>query len=97
MVATKLAQMYERKLFTQYQTEVQLHHPMFFERLRAVCPCLTRPDIWICMLMRLGLTVDEIKFQLKLEEGSYYNRCWKLRKKLGLNEGENLALFLMAL
>ncbi len=45
----------------------------------------------------LGLTVDEIEFQLKLEEGSFYNRRSQLRKKFGLKEGEKLALFLMAL
>ena len=89
--------MFERKPQSFYEGEVQRQHPNFFAKLRNICPSLNVEDVKVCIFVRLHIEPEEIMLLFRERSGVYYNHRSRLRKKLGLKKGENLAFFLMAL
>lgn len=72
-------------------------HPSFFEKLQSGYPELTNNDIKLCAYFRIGLSVKEISRILSISPESVRTNRYRLRKKLFLNDDENLDDFINSL
>ena len=78
-----------------FRQNFDLIHKNFFRHLREAFPNLTANDLKFCAYLRLNLSSKEIVnltgISIRGVEGARY----RLRKKLGLKEGDDLASFLI--
>lgn len=78
-----------------FRENFDLIHKQFFRHLRDAFPNLTANDLKFCAYLRLNLSSKEIVnltgISIRGVEGARY----RLRKKLGLKEGDDLASFLI--
>jgi DNA-binding NarL/FixJ family response regulator len=70
-----------------------LHHA-FIARLTTLYPSLSRAEIRICSMIKLGLNTHEIATLLHMSERSVESCRQSLRKKLLLKKGEEIKSFL---
>lgn len=73
-----------------YKRSFNLVHPGFFEALTAKAPDLTQGEQRTSALMRLGLSNLEISEILGISERSVIQNKYRLRKKVGLEDNEQL-------
>lgn len=72
-------------------------HPEFRARIAEKFPMLTKQEIKMCQLARLGLKTHEMARLLCLSERTIDGHRNNLRKKLGLKPSENLTKFLQSI
>jgi tetratricopeptide (TPR) repeat protein len=72
-------------------------HQSFYDRLKDHCNDLTSNDIRLVALLKMNLSSDNIATLLGISPDSLRVSRYRLRKKLGLEQGENLSAFLQAL
>jgi DNA-binding CsgD family transcriptional regulator len=70
------------------------HHLEFIVRLQLRHPSLAGTEIRICSMIKLGLNTHEIATLLGISERSVESCRRSIRKKIGLNKGEELGVFL---
>lgn len=75
--------------------ELSDFHQDFIKKLTAEFPSLTRTELKICSLLKLNLNTKEIADFMCVSFKSVEVYRAKVRKKLGLEEGENLTAFLI--
>lgn len=68
-------------------------HPQFFRKLRETYPDLTPAEIRLCALLRLNLDSKDMATILGISTDSLRVARYRLRKKLGVNRGVNLSVF----
>lgn len=66
----------------------------FIRRLEEKFPRLSRNDIRLICLIRLGLSSGEISKLLNITMDSLHKSRYRLRKKLGLTAGQSLESFI---
>ncbi|MEQ9403042.1 MAG: tetratricopeptide repeat protein [Cyclobacteriaceae bacterium] len=66
----------------------------FSDRLRAEFPSLTLNEIRLCSLLKMNLMNGEIASILNVETKSVTMKKYRLKKKLGLSEGDDLVKYL---
>jgi len=66
----------------------------FIQRLREAFPELKRNDLKLCSYLRMSLSSKEIASLMNVSERSIETARYRLRKKLRLRQGDNLADFL---
>ncbi len=79
--------------FEDYYRQVD---PQFFTKLTEKFPELTAGEIKLCALLRLNLDTKEIASVTFQDPNSIRVARTRLRKKLNLNQGENLTTFLLS-
>ena len=79
----------------RFQENFDLIHENFFRRLKAEYPSLTPTDLKLCSLLRLNYTTKEIAEMLNLSVRGVETARYRLRKKLGLTETDNLVNFMI--
>lgn len=72
-------------------------HPDFQATLTSKYRNLTRMEVRICILIKAGLTSEEIAQILSLSARTIENNRLRIRKKLGLEERESLSRYLLGL
>jgi tetratricopeptide (TPR) repeat protein len=75
--------------------ELSDFHQDFIQKLTTEFPTLTRTELKICSLLKLNLNTKEIADFMCVSFKSVEVYRAKVRKKLGLEEGENLTAFLI--
>lgn len=72
-------------------------HQSFFDNLKKHCNDLTANDLRLVALLRMNLSSDNMATLLGISQDSLRVSRYRLRKKLGLEQGENLTAFLQGL
>ncbi len=70
-------------------------HGNFFKKIKAQYPDLTPGDLRLAAYLKMNLSSKEIAQLLNLSVRGVENKRYRLRKKLGLGEEENLAEFMI--
>jgi len=83
------------KYWEEFITSFNLVHQDFFERLNATFPDLTRYELRLCALIKCDLGYKEIANVLHISPDSVKRSRNRLRKKLNLEEDENLTKFIL--
>ncbi len=86
-----------REDWTAFLQHVESVYPGFFPQLRAHAPQLTENDFKLCTLLRLQLSSKEMASMLSLSPDSVKTARYRLSQKLGLEKGQKINDFLMAL
>lgn len=71
-------------------------YPLFFKRIKAAHPTLTEYDIRLCTYILVGVDNKQIAMLLNVLPDSLKKSRTRLRRKLGLDAGVNLAEYLRA-
>ncbi len=71
----------------------QIHHD-FFTALKLRFPELTQNDLKLCALIKLNLSVGDMSRMLGISQESVRTSRYRLRKKLGLKDDENITDFI---
>lgn len=69
-------------------------HPYFFNRLTQQFPDLTATDLRLIALLKMNITSTDIATLLGISSDSLRVARYRLRKKIGLAEGESLSAFI---
>lgn len=72
-------------------------HQAFFLKLKNHCDTLTRSELRIVALLKMNLTSGDIATLLGISEDSVRVMRYRLRKKLNLQQGESLTMFIQSL
>jgi tetratricopeptide (TPR) repeat protein len=84
----------DQNMLEEFETRFLGVHEKFFSRLKELAPDLTPSEIRICALIKLNLSTKEIVSITNRTVGTIDNARSKIRKKLNLNEDENLQTFI---
>lgn len=69
-------------------------HPYFFNQLTQQFPDLTATDLRLIALLKMNITSTDIATLLSISSDSLRVARYRLRKKIGLAEGESLSAFI---
>lgn len=69
----------------------------FFKKLKTRCDNLTRSDLRLVALLKMNLPSTDIATLLGISQDSLRVVRYRLRKKLGLQKGESLTMFIQSL
>ena len=81
--------------WANFQENFDLIHENFFRKLTEKYPSLTPGDLRLCALLRLNYSSKEIAKMLNLTLRGVEAARYRLRKKLNLNEEQNLVSFII--
>lgn len=70
-------------------------HPDFYEKLLNRCPLLSKSELHISAMIRLNLSTKDMASLVNLSISTIETNRYHIRKKLGLDQGENLTVYLM--
>lgn len=82
-------------VWTVFQENFDLIHENFFRKLKERYPQLTPSDLRLCALLRLNYSSKDIANMLNLTLRGVEAARYRLRKKLSLQEEENLVDFMI--
>lgn len=96
----KLLKMIQKNLSEEdewavFQENFDLIHENFFRKLKKRYPSLTPGDLKLCTLLRLNYSSKDIAKLLNISIRGVEAARYRLRKKLQLDESENLVYFMM--
>jgi tetratricopeptide (TPR) repeat protein/DNA-binding CsgD family transcriptional regulator len=86
-----------RDPLAEFEFLFQQLHPAFFEKLLARCPALTKTELQICAMIRLNLSSKDIARLLTLSLSSVDSTRHHIRKKLGMENADNLGSSLITI
>ena len=84
----------EQHKFIYHFNEV---HPDFFNKLKNLCPDLTENNLRICAYFKMGMSNKQVAAILNVSVETVKNGRYRLKKKLKLNEEDNLDDFIRGL
>lgn len=76
------------------EAQLEQARPGFYAKLRDINPELTDSDLRLCTYISIGMRAKEIAQHLSVTPDSVNTARYRLRKKLGLQQGEKLDDFL---
>ena len=88
------AYMQENSNWEKFEQNFDIVYDDFMKKLYAKYPTLKIQEKWICACLRMGLNSKEIASLLNTSVRSIENARYRLRKKLGMEKGENLSDFI---
>ncbi|PIB34005.1 hypothetical protein BFP72_00440 [Reichenbachiella sp. 5M10] len=80
----------------EFENIFQQIHTEFFDQLRAKHPTLTNSEVRLCAMIHINLHSHEIASILNISSDSLRIARYRLRKKLGLEKGENLYNYIVS-
>ncbi len=83
--------------WTKFEAQFASVHPDFKAKLLEKYPALTRQELKMCQLARLGIKTTEMARLLCLSERTVDSHRLNLRKKVGLSKDQSLSKFLAEL
>lgn len=72
-------------------------NPDFFNKLKAVCGDLTENNLRMCAYFKMGMTAKQVASILNIAVETVKNGRYRLKKKLGLTEEDNLDDFIRSI
>ncbi len=87
----------EKDPMNNFEVLFRQMHGNYYEKLLKICPDLTRSELQLCALLRLNLSTKDIARIIHLTVASIDVTRSKIRKKLGLDQGQSLTSYLIAL
>ena len=72
-------------------------HPDFFSKMKDICASLTENNLRMCAYFKIGIPTKQVAAILNVSTETIKNARYRLKKKLKLNESENLDDFLRKL
>lgn len=78
----------------QFKIHFEAVHKGFFQRLADHYPSLTNNDLKLCAYLRMNLSSKEIARMLHISPESVATKRYRLRKRLGMDNEENLIGFI---
>ncbi|MCW1735948.1 triple tyrosine motif-containing protein [Anaerorudis cellulosivorans] len=85
----------EKDEWTVFQDNFDLIHENFFRKLKERYPSLTSSDLRLCALLRLNYSSKDIAKMLNLSIRGVEAARYRLRKKLALEEKDDLIAFMI--
>lgn len=85
------------KIQTELERDIDTVNTGYYEKLREQFPKLTRTDIQICSLLRIGKTPKEIAEIRNVSVKGLYVTTARIKVKMELKKGSNLSHFLRTL
>jgi tetratricopeptide (TPR) repeat protein/DNA-binding CsgD family transcriptional regulator len=70
-------------------------HASFYDNILHICPVLTKAELHVCAMIRLNLSTKDIARLTNININSIEMTRYHIRKKLKMEQGDNLAAFLM--
>jgi DNA-binding CsgD family transcriptional regulator len=94
-------QQVDRSVHTQddwaaFENQFQRVHPDYIRILSERYPVLSRTELRVCALLKVGLATKEIARLLNVSVRDIENHRYRIRKKLAIGAGGDLATFLAA-
>lgn len=86
-----------REPLSEFEQTFARLHPSFFEKLLEKYPNVTKTEIQICAMIRLNLSSKDIARLLNLSVSTIETTRYHIRKKLELDNAENLLAFLITI
>jgi hypothetical protein len=83
--------------WSEFRVIFEQVHESFFDKVRAICAELTANDLRLIALLKMNLSSSDITTLLGVSADSLRVIRYRLRKKLKLEQGENLGAFLQSL
>ena len=83
--------------WSEFRVIFEQVHQSFFDKIRAICDNLTANDLRLIALLKMNLHTSDITTLLGVSQDSLRVIRYRLRKKLKLEQGENLSAFLQSL
>ena len=71
-------------------------HPEFFDGLKRAYPGLSKTDLRICAYIRVGMSAKEMANTMSVLPETVNTSRYRIRKKMGLAQGDNLETILDA-
>lgn len=87
----------QEKNWNDFRVVFERVHEHFFESLKKHSTTLTSSELRLLALLKMNLSSSDIATMLGISQDSLRISRYRLRKKLGLPEGESLATFLQRL
>ena len=72
-------------------------HASFYDNILRICPDLTKTELNVCAMIRLNLSTKDIARLTNININSIEMTRYHIRKKLKMEQGGNLAAFLMTI
>lgn len=88
------AQLDSADSWATFEEHFNLLNSDFFKKLKFAHPDLSIPELKLCAYLKMGLSTKEIAQRLRLSMRGAETIRFRLRKKIGLAEGQNLHRFL---
>jgi tetratricopeptide (TPR) repeat protein len=85
------------KYWEEFRSTFEQIHHTFFENLRQHSGELTSSEIRLISLLKMNLNSNDIATMLGISQDSLRVARYRLRKKLNLDQGENLSTFLQGM
>jgi tetratricopeptide (TPR) repeat protein len=85
------------KDWEEFKLAFEQVHGDFFTKLQALFPDLTSGDIRLCALLRLNLSSKDTAAIMGISQDSLRVNRHRLRKKMNIEQGDNLVNFMMGL
>lgn len=85
------------KNWEDFRTVFERVHEHFFDSLKKHSDALTSTDLRLAALLKMNLTSADIATMLGISQNSLRISRYRLRKKLNLEDGENLSAFIQRL
>jgi DNA-binding CsgD family transcriptional regulator len=80
-----------------FETHLEQVHEDFLDRLQNKHSDLMPRELKLCAYLRMGMSSKEISSLMNISTRAVENNRYKLRKKLGLDQGDNLIEYIMNL
>lgn len=80
-----------------FETHLEQVHEDFLKRLQDTHSDLLPRELKLCAYLRMGMSSKEISSLMNIGSRAVENNRYKLRKKLGLDQGDNLIEYIMSL
>ncbi len=84
----------KEKDWATFEAHFDINYPQFLMRLMAAFPQLSKQELRICMLIKVGMSSTQIANLLFLAKRSIDSHRHNIRKKVGLDVEQELSLFL---
>jgi DNA-binding HTH domain-containing proteins len=69
-------------------------HPSFFDKLKEMCNNLTENNLRMCAYFRIGMSAKQVAQILNVSTETIKNGRYRLKRKLGLEEEQDLDDFI---
>lgn len=80
-----------------FETHLEQVHEEFLKRLQEKHSNLMPRELRLCAYIRMGLSSKEISALMNISSRAVENNRYKLRKKLGLEQGDNMLEYILGL
>ncbi len=85
----------DKEPLAQFELHFRQLHPDFYEKLLSSCQQLSKSELNISAMIRLNLSTKDMANLVNLSISTIDTNRYHIRRKLGLNQGDNLTAFLM--